>query len=109
MSAICASVIALQTRAALTQLRVAGTQSCSLFFDDCHTRAMLGPPHRERHAPPFLTLVAVFAFSRSLAVVFESVAGVDALLADPPQVGGGLKPGTHTAVLLRFRCRSAKG
>ena len=38
------------------------------FFDDCHTRAMLGPSHRERHAPSFLTLVDVFAFSRSLSL-----------------------------------------
>ena len=28
-----------------------------LRFDDCHTRAMLGPSHRERHAPSFLPLV----------------------------------------------------
>ena len=38
---------------------------CCLFWpsvlDDCHTRAMLGPSHREKHAPPFITLVAVFS------------------------------------------------
>ena len=37
------------------------------FFDGCHTRAMLGL-HTERHAPPLLTLVAVFAFSRSISL-----------------------------------------
>ena len=36
-------------------------------------REMLGPSHRERHAPPFLTLVAVFSFFRStLAGVRQS-------------------------------------
>ena len=36
------------------------------FFDDCHTRAMLGPSHRERDTcSPFRTLVAVFSFSLS--------------------------------------------
>ena len=37
------------------------------FLDGCHTRAMLGL-HTERHAPPLLTLVAVFASSRSLSL-----------------------------------------
>ena len=39
-----------------------------LFFDDCHTRPMLGPSQRERDAPPFLTLVAVFSFSLTLSL-----------------------------------------
>ena len=39
----------------------------SFFFDDCHTRPCWSL-HTERHAPPLLTLVAVFAFSRSLSL-----------------------------------------
>ena len=37
----------------------------SPLVDDCHTRAMLGgfQRERERDAPPFLTLAAVFSFS----------------------------------------------